>query len=202
VASAAAAEQQTGIAAPSVAALPTGVSGRPSYAVLPTGSATFTFSAAKAKAAAARQGRALPALPAGIDGSRLKLNLGPGVVSIWGQTAGIPALAVVRMKAPTASAEGVPVAALKAYLLAQPGLPAGLAAQLRALPTDGSVLPIPVPSGVLTSGTATVGSAQATVLKMQDGSGAGVVWIEGGTLTAVVGLISSDEAVDVARGLH
>lgn len=201
VGSAAEAKAKSGIAVPKVSDLPRGVTGAPSYAVITAGSPTFTFSAARAKAAAARQGQALPALPAGMDGSKLKVNLGPGVVAIWGQDRSVPTLAVVRMKAPTASAEGVPVATLRSYLLAQPGLPAPLAAQLRALPVDGSVLPIPVPEGVVAGDQTTVDGAKATVLSTKDGAATAVIWIGDGRLNAVFGSVDSGEALDVARGL-
>lgn len=200
VASAAEAKARTGIAVPRVAHLPRGVTGRPQIAVITAGSPTFTFSAAKARAAAERSGASLPALPVGMDGAKLKVNLGPGVAEIWGEGSAVPGLGVARIKAPTASAEGVPVATLRDYLLSQPGIPAKLAAQLKAIPIDGSVLPIPVPDGVSADG-ATVGGAKATVLTTNDGAGAAVIWIADGQLTAVFGPLDRSEVLDVARGL-
>ncbi len=201
VTDAATAAARSGIAVPSIGTLPPGVTGRPAYAVLPVGHADFTFSAEKARAAAARHGEALPPMPSGIDGSTLRLDLGPGLVESWMQSQNVPTLTVVRMKAPKVSSQGVSLTTLETYLLAQPGIPAGLAAQLKALPADGSVLPIPVPSDVATSRSTTVGGVPATLLSMRDGSGGAIVWIRDGTLNAAFGLLSSSDLLSVAHEL-
>ena len=60
-------------------------------------SATFTFSAEKAAQAAAAAGEALPPPPAGLDGSRLRLEAGPGVAAVWSQPTGVPTLVVARV---------------------------------------------------------------------------------------------------------
>lgn len=200
-ASASAATAAAGIPAPTVAALPAGVTGTPTYAVLPRRTVTFTFSADKAATAAARHGRSLPAMPAGLDGSRLRLDVGPGVVATWDQGGRLPTLAVVRMKAPTAASEGVSLQTLEDFLVAQPGFPAGLANQIRALPTNGSVLPVPVPTEVATSEATQVHGHPATLLRLRDQSAAALVWISDGRLEAAVGLLSPDNLRAVARGL-
>ncbi len=201
VADAAAAQARTGIAVPAVGDLPTGVSGRPRYAVLPASTARFTFSAAKARAAAAAQGQTLPPMPAGIDGSELRLDVGPAVVETWVQGGDVPTLTVVSMTAPTASSQGVPLSTLESYLLAQPGIPAAVAAQLRALPVNGSVLPIPVPSDYATSSSTTVAGVPATEVKLRNQAGAALIWIRAGRLSAVFGLLSPADLHAVADGL-
>lgn len=201
VADAATATARTGIAVPSVGTRPTGVSGAPRYAVLPTATAKFTFSAQKARATAAAHGQTLPPMPAGVDGSTLRLDVGPGVIESWTQQGGVPTLAVVRMTAPTASSEGVSLATLESYLLAQPGIPADLAAQVKALPVNGTVLPVPVPSDVATSTSTTVDGAPATLVKLRDQSGGALVWIRDGRLNAVFGMLSSRDLQAVAHGL-
>ncbi|MDQ1660397.1 MAG: hypothetical protein QOJ68_377 [Blastococcus sp.] len=202
VADAGAAHARTGLDVPGVASLPVGVSGAPTYEVGNQVSATFTFSAAKAAQAAAQAGQALPPVPAGIDGSRVRLQAGPGVAEIWSQGGGIPTLVVARLIAPTADSSGVPFDTVRSYLLSLPGLSPGLAAQLRAFPADASTLPLPVPADQVTTSTADVAGAQATVLSAKDGTMAAVVWVKDGLLTGVGGVLGADEVLTVARGLR
>jgi hypothetical protein len=200
VADAAEAERLTGVDAPDVTALPVGVGGTPTYGVLEPTTARFTFSAEKARAAAERTGRALPPMPAGVDGSTLEIRVGPGIVARWGD-GDLPELAVIRMAAPVVSSEGVSLPTLRDYLLAQPGIPDEVAAKLRALPDDGSVLPVPVPSQYATTESTTVDGVHATAVSMRDGSAAGLIWIKDTQLSAVFGLVDLEELEDVARDL-
>jgi hypothetical protein len=202
VGDAATALERTGLAVPEVSALPEGVTGEPIYRVAGVGSATFTFSADKAAQAAAAEGEALPPGPAGLDGSQLRLEAGPGVAAVWAQPTGVPTLVVARVVAPTVYSSGVPFETVRDYLLSLPGLPAGLADQLRDLSADGGTLPLPVPAELVTSSTADVGGAEATVLTSRNGLFAGVVWVEDGVMTGVAGSLSADELLTVARDLR
>jgi hypothetical protein len=193
---------RSGVALPTVGSLPLGVTGTPRYDVLPVRTVTFTFSAAKAAAAAAGTGKPVPPMPTGMDGARLQLQVGPGAVATWRQRSGLPVLVVARAKAPVLSSTGVSLATLERYLLAQPGIPPSLAAQLRALPADGSTLPIPVPTDVATSRATTVNGVPATLVQLRDQTESGVVWASDGTLTVVAGALSADDVLAVARGLH
>ncbi len=201
---AATAAERSGLAVPEVAELPAGVSGEPAYQVAGVVEATFTFSADKAAQAAAAEGEVLPPPPPGIDGSQLRLQAGPGVVAMWSQPTGVPTLVVARVGAPTVASSGVPFETVRDYLLSLPGLPDGLADQLRDLPTGEAArtLPLPVPTELVTSDTADVGGAEATVLTSRDGLFAAVVWVEDGVVTGVAGSSSADELLSVARGLR
>ncbi|HEV7212499.1 MAG TPA: hypothetical protein VGN47_12395 [Blastococcus sp.] len=202
VADAATAHHLTGLDVPRVTDLPRGVTGSPRYEVGNQVSATFTFSAAKAAQAAAATGRALPPVPAGLDGGKVRLAAGPGVAEVWSQGGGIPTLVVARLVAPSADSSGVPFETVRDYLLSLPGIPAGLAAQLRAFPADASTLPLPVPADQVNTSTADVGGTRATVLAAKDGTMSAVVWVDKGTLTGVGGILGTDEVLAVARGLH
>jgi hypothetical protein len=202
VADAATARDRTGLDVPRVAELPVGVTGSPTYEVGNQVSATFTFSAAKAANAAAVAGRPLPPVPAGLDGSQVRLKAGPGVAEVWSQGRGIPTLVVARLVAPTADSSGVPFETVRNYLLSLPGLPAGLAAQLKAFPADASTLPLPVPADQVTTSTVDVAGTPATVLAAKDGTMAAVVWVRDGVLTGVGGALGTDEVVAVASGLR
>lgn len=202
VADAATARQRTGLTVPEVGELPSGVTGKPSYQAAGVAAATFTFSADKAAQAAAADGELLPPPPPGVDGSRLRLQAGPGVAAIWSQPTGVPTLVVARVVAPTVDSSGVPFETVRDYLLSLPGLPAGLADQLRTLSQDGGTLPLPVPADLVTSSTADVDGADATVLASRSGLFAGVVWVQDGVMTGVAGTLSAEELLAVARGLR
>jgi hypothetical protein len=202
VSDAATARERTGLALPEVAELPEGVSGDPTYRVAGTMSATFTFSAEKAGQAAAAEGEVLPPPPAGVDGSSLRLQAGPGVAAFWAQPTGVPTLVVARVGAPTVDSSGVRFETVRDYLLSLPGLPDGLARQLRDLSKDGATLPLPVPAELVTTSEADVNGADATVLTSRNGLFAGVVWVEDGVMTGVAGSLSADELLSVARGLR
>lgn len=65
-------------------ALPASVSASAQYLVVPSQSATFTFDAEKARAAAASNGKPLPPMPANIDGSSVQMTTGMAVVGVYG----------------------------------------------------------------------------------------------------------------------
>jgi len=202
VADARTAQERTGLPVPEVADLPAGVTGVPAYELAGVVSATFTFSAAKAAKAAAAEGHVLPPAPAGLDGSRLRVEAGPGVAAVWSQPTGMPTLVAARVVAPKVYSSGVPFETVRDYLLSLPGLPAGLADQLRDLSADGATLPLPVPADLVSTSTADVAGAQATVLTSRDGLFAAVVWVRDGVMTGVAGTSSTDELLAVARGLR
>lgn len=197
-----AAEAETGLEVPEVAELPSGITGGPVYSVGSQVSATFTFSAERAARAAAEAGRALPAVPAGLDGSSVRLDAGPGVAQIWASSTGVPALFVGRAIAPTAFSSGVPFEVVRDYLLSLPGLPDEVAEQLRTFTADGSTLPLPVPADEVTSTSAQVDGVPATVLATRDRTLAAVVWVEDGVVTVVAGALDDSEVLSVARDLQ
>ena len=202
VPTAAAAAEQAGLDVPRVAVLPRGVSGEPVYQVGNQVSATFTFSAARAAHAAGGAAGALPPLPAGMDGSQVKMVAGPGVAEVWSQAGGIPSLLVGRAVAPTAYSSGVPFETIRNYLLSLPGLPDRLATQLRGFTADGSTLPLPVPAEQVDSSSADVNGVSATVLTTRDRTMAVVMWAKDGVVTAVAGALDVDEVLAVARDLR
>jgi hypothetical protein len=190
----------TGLDVPEVVQLPPGVSGDPTYQVVGELSGNFTFSAEKAAAA---NGQSLPPVPAGLDGSSVRLVAGPGVAEVWSQSgSGLPTLIVGRAVAPTAFSNGVPFTTLRDYLLSLPGLSPQLAEQLRSFTGDGTTLPLPVPADQVSSSTADVNGHSATVLVTKDQSMAAVVWVDHGVLTAVAGALGDDEVLAIARELR
>jgi hypothetical protein len=198
---AATAAEQSGLDLPTVAELPSGVQGEPAYQVVDEVSAVFTFRADRAAQAAAAAGEPLPPLPAGLDGSSVRLVAGPGVAQVWTSGSGLPALVVGRAVAPKAFSSGVPFPVLRDYVLSLPGLPEDVASQLRAFAADGSTLPLPVPADRVTSSPTEVDGAPATLLVARDRTMAAVVWVREGVVTVVAGSLDDDEVLEVAREL-
>ena len=198
---AAAAREQTGLDVPEVGSLPRGVEGEPAYQVVGELSGVFTFSAEKASRAAAASGEPLPPLPAGLDGSQVRLTAGPGVAAVWSQTTGVPTLVAARAVAPQAFSSGVPFETVRDYLLSLPGLPEDVAAQLRTYTADGSTLPLPVPADLVETSATEVGGLPATLLESRDQALAAVVWVDDGVVTLVGGALGADEVLDVAGEL-
>lgn len=206
------AEKVAGFSAPSAGNVPGSVGKEITYAAISQGVATFTFSAAKAQAAAAAQGKTLPKMPAGMDGSTLTLTLGPALVEIYGtlpqgtsaadaSQLTLPALVVAESKAPVVTSTGVSASQLEDYLLKQPGITPQLAADIKALGDPTHTLPIPVPVGYATSSNVTVQGVQGVALGDNTGAGAAVIWIKGNVFF-VGGSLKQSELVSIANQLH
>ncbi len=201
VASAAAAEQVTGLEVLQVDDLPQGVTGEPAFEVVNQVSGIFTFSADQARQTAEAEGETLPSPPAGLDGSQFRLEAGPGLAAIWSDERGVPALVVARAVAPTAFSSSVPFDTVRDYLLSLPGLPEDVALQLRSFSADGTTLPVPVPDDLMTSSSTDVDGVDATLVETRDGTMSAVIWVEDGVVTLVAGSVTDDEVLTVAREL-
>ncbi len=208
------AEKVAGFSAPDASSLPAGVTAdQITYAATAQIVGTFTFSAAKAQAAAAAQGKTLPAMPAGMDGTTLTMTIGPAILELYGTITPpasgttdptqmkLPQLVIGESRAPSVTSDGVSAKTLENYLLAQPGLSPELAADIKALGDPTTTLPIPVPVGYATSSDVTVQGVQGVALGDNTGLGAAVIWIKGGDVFFVGGSLKQDEAVSVANHL-
>lgn len=201
VASAADAEEATGLDAPRVDDLPAGVIGEPAFEVVNEVSGVFTFSVEEAAEAATAEGQTAPPAPAGLNGSQFRLEAGPGLAAIWSEERGIPALVVARAVAPTAYSSGISFETARDYLQSLPGLPEDVASQLRTFSADGATLPILLREDLMTSTSAEVDGVDATLIEARDGTMAAVIWVKDGVVTAVAGSLTHDEVLTVARGL-
>jgi hypothetical protein len=184
--------------------LPASVTGPGAFAIVSQGSGSFTFSAAKAEAAAQRQGKALPPMPANIDGSTLYLTVGPAVVESFGVGAGqqLPSLLIAQARVPRVQSTGVSVRQLEDYLLSQPGISPTLAAQIRAIGDPSQTLPIPIPAGLATSHSVTVQGTQGLAVGDSSGLGSAVIWVKDGVVYAVGGTLTENQVLQVANSLH
>jgi len=214
VTSASEAATVSGLHVPIVGKLPDGVSSNVTYAAMPAAVGVFTFDAAKAAAAAAKAGKTLPPMPAGMDGSKLTVTVGPAVLEIFGNlntgTAAttpdpsqlsLPQLVVGSSSAPVVTSSGVTTQQLEDYLLSLPGVSANLAAAIRAVKDPSTTLPIPIPIEYATHKTVTVQGVDGVAVGDNTGLGAGVIWIKGGTVYGVAGTLKQDVILDIADGL-
>jgi hypothetical protein len=176
-----------GFPVPLPAHLPAGVGAVQQYTVQPRLRAVVTFNSRAA----------------GLAGTSVTVDAGPAVVAEYGGAggSGVPTLAVAAMRRPTAQSSGASISQIKAFLLAQPGIPPELAQEIRLLGNLSTTLPVPVPAGATVHSVRVNGSPGVLVT---DGSNvaAGVVWEDGrGLLHAVVGIVDSQDVLNVAEQL-
>ncbi len=210
---AAAAAALAGIAAPAIS-LPAGVAGGPAYAVVNGTVVSFTFNSRLAAEAAARSGGQLPAMPSGLDGSTLSVSINPAVVVSYGLDVGalysgggsLPssgsAVVVVASRTPTVSSTGVTVETLENYLLAVPGIPAGVASEIRAIRNPEQTVPIPIPIDLASASTVSVNGSPGLLIGNSTNLGSVVLWQHSGVVYVVAGTVSADAALGIARSLH
>lgn len=200
-----------GLQAPVVSSLPAGVSTNVTYGAMPQAQAVFTFSAAKAAAAAASHGQTLPMLPAGMDGAQLTVVIGPAVGEIYGNLKqgatsnpsdiGLPQLVVGVSNVPTATSTQVTVQQMIDYLMSLPGISPELKAAVSAIKDPSKTLPIPIPVSFATSRAVTVQGVQGVALGDNTGVGAGVIWVKNGNVYVVAGTIKQSDAINIANNL-
>jgi len=184
--------------------LPAGVPAAPSaYQVMPSFSATFAFSAAKAAETAKAKGTQLPAMPSNIDGSSVQLTTGNAVVALYGGTENAPpSLLIGQGFAPTATSTGASAKELQQYLLSLPGFPEDLAKALKAIGDPTTTWPIPVPVGKVNSRTVTVQGVSGTAFSDDGGFMTGVVWLKGGMIYGVGGPLTESDVLRTASSLR
>jgi hypothetical protein len=202
VASLAAAMVETGLPAISVT-VPASLTGVPQYGVLPRTTATFVFDAALARTSAAAIGRTAPPMPARLDGSRLVFSGGPAIFVTYGEMSHASGTLVVGLaKAPTASSDGASVSEIQAYLLAQPSVSPGLAAQIRAISDPSTTLPIPIPVGQAAAKNVHVHGTTGLFIGDSTGLGSGVLWQQNGLVYVVGGTLTEAETIAAANSLR
>lgn len=205
VADAGAAAAATGLTILTPAGLPADVPSTVTWAVVGTGSATFTLDPSAASAGAAYTA---PQVPGALLGATITVNGGPAVAAVYGASVGadilstMPALVIAESARPTASTNGATLQQLEAFLLAQPGISARLGAEIRAIGQPASTLPIPVISGAMTSQSISIQGVAGVITGDPSGLGTAVIWEKDGVVHAVAGSLARNEVVDIAQSLH
>ena len=167
--------------------LPAGVGAVQQYVVAPRLRAVVTFNSRAASLA----------------GTSVTVDAGPAVLAQYAGAggSGVPTLAVTAMRRPTAQSSGASISQIKAFLLAQPGIPPELAQEIRLLGNSSTTLPVPVPSGATVHSVRVSGSPGVLVADSSNVA-AGVIWEDGhGLLHAVVGIVDSQDVLNVAEQL-
>jgi hypothetical protein len=171
------------------ATLPAGVGSPTAIVVQPKVTATVSFSRSAGPA---------------VGGSSLMVTGGPAMLVQYGSSSGganLTTLGILTMQRPVASSSGATTSQLEAFLLSRPGVPAGLAQQIRLLGDLSTVLPVPVPPGVATAHVAIAGSP-GILIADASGAASGVIWeSRGGIIHAVAGLLDRKDVLNVARQL-
>lgn len=176
---------------------------KPSYQLLPRSIGSFTFSARKAAAAAKASGKSLPDMPPGVNGSTLRVTVGPAVVTSYGVPHnGIPLLVIAQMRAPVIQTSGVSLSTLEDYVLGLPGVSPQLAVQIKALGNPTTSLPIPIPVDRVDAHSVTVQGAKGLAVSDSTGIGSGVVWERQGIIYGVAGSLTGDGIITAANSLR
>jgi hypothetical protein len=187
VSSIARASALTHLAYSAPATLPAGVGSPGNIAVQPQVTVTINFNANAG---------------AGIAGSALEITGGPAIVVQYGgrsNQASVTSLVIAVMQRPTASSTGATAGQLENFLLSRPGLPPGLAQELRVLGNPGTTLPVPVPSG-MSSKRLKIDGADAVLVTDPSSAASGVVWeSKDGIVHGVGGLLDAKDVINVAR---
>jgi hypothetical protein len=137
-----------------------------------------------------------------LSGSTLQITVGPAIAVQYGGTVGrgnLVTLAIAAARRPVASSTGATASQLEAFVLSRPGLPASLAQEIRLLGNPGSVLPVPVPSG-MSELLEHIGGAPAVLVTDPSGFASGVIWESSdGVVRAVGGLLDREDVLGVAN---
>lgn len=182
-----------------------GVSGRAHYGLIGATTGSFTFSAARARAAAHGTGKALPPMPASLDGSVLQVTVGPVVVTTYGAAADThdtQALLIAQAPLPRVTSTGATVSAIERYLLALPGVSPSLASAIRSIGDPATTLPIPIPIDLAQADHVTVQGVTGLAVGDNTGIGSGVIWQKDGMVYGVAGAMPESRVLAIARALR
>lgn len=185
------------------ASLPAGTPSTVSYHVMQPQIGTFTFDAAKARAAVSRTGKPFPAMPADMNGSVLRVKTGAAVLAIYGTSSTIPALVIGQTRAPVVSSRGASMAEMEQYILHLPGVSPSLARSIQALgdPTQSATLPIPIPVNMAMAKPVQVQGVKGLAVGDSTGIGSVVVWEKDDIIYGVGGTMTESDALRVATSL-
>jgi hypothetical protein len=191
------------VAAVDPSVLPAGVERTPQRILAsPAREARITFDRDRALDYLHRHGRPAAKLPERYDGTELVVRIPSAVVQQFAGRDGGPALLVGKAGTLGLTTEGgASLEELREVVLGLPGLPAETVAQIRAIGDWRTTLPLPVPTDEVRWRPAMVGGADALSFADQTGRLHALLWQRDGHIWGVAGVLSSDEAQDVAGSL-
>jgi hypothetical protein len=152
-------------------------------------------------------------MPAGLVGSTLSIAIQPAVVVSYGidpatLLRGVgslpsgPAFILVATRTPTVTSTGVTARQLEDYLLSVPGIPSGVASELRAVGNPAVTIPVPIPIDLASGTSVSINGARGLLIGDSTGLGSAVVWQHDGVVDAIAGTLTANEVLGVARSTH
>jgi hypothetical protein len=199
------AARRAGFAVPVVdpAALPRGIDRDPRrILVSPARETRLTFDRDRALDYLRAHGRPDAQLPERYDGTQLVVQVPAVVVQEFGGRDGGPALLVGKAGVLGLGTEGgASLEELREVVLDLPGLPAETVAQLRAIGDWRNTLPLPVPTDEVRWKSTTIEGTEAIDFADPTGRLHALLWQRDDHIWGVAGVVSSDEARDVANSL-
>jgi hypothetical protein len=178
------------------------VADEPEFLVTSGATVRFEFDEARTLAYLREQGAGQLEPPAGYDGAQLVMTVPPAAVQEYRGGDGMPALLIGQGSSMTADVTGgMDLADLRAFVLDLPGLPADLRDQLAAINDWRTTLPLPIPVDQMNA-TDTTFAGNDAILLSEPGLGSGLIWHDGGTITAVAGTAAEDRIRTIAAGLR
>ena len=189
---------------PDPASLPVGVSRTPKITVQPAGQTRFTFDRDKSAAYFRDLGRTDLRLPDRLHGTTLVISTPPMAMLQYAAADGKPAVMVGQTSDVQVGVEGTAsLDEIREYLLTVPGIPPGVASQLRAIQNWQSTLPIPVPVDKIAWRETTIDGGQGLVLNDNTGLGSAALWrTPDGRIYGVAGPLKGDELQRVVDSVH
>lgn len=197
------AQKHAGFAVRKPSVLPAGYGTVHNYFTMTPSEMTFTFDAAKARAFEKRSHKALPAMPAGLDGTTVRVRTGYALESSFASRASKEqSLEIVQAQVPRVTSSGASLDTLERYLLSMPNVSPELAQRIRALGDIQNTVPVPVIINKQTARQVQVDGAQGLAIGDNTGLGAGVMWQKNGIVYVVAGPLKMDQVLEVANGLR
>jgi hypothetical protein len=221
--SASAASSAAGLPIPQISPLPAGVPSTVRYIITPGQTISFTFSATKAEASARQLGKALPSLPANLNGATIQFTANPALIEIYGQPpssstlytptqetdnkikAPGPTLVIAEARAPTVTTtgNGVTMDELENYIVSLPGISPQLAQTIRSLGDPRTTLPVPVPISMAAADNVTLSDGtQAAIVGDSTGAFSLAIFERNGMLYGVGGTFTKSQVMTLASRLR
>jgi hypothetical protein len=115
---------------------------------------------------------------------------------------GNPQLLLVQARAPVVTSNGATVDELREYMLAQPGIPPAVAAQIRAIGDPVRTLLIPVGLDLGDAKPVTVRGTPGYFVGDETGLGSGVVWLHDGFVHVALASLGEGDLIALVNGLR
>ena len=161
--------------------------------------ASYTFDTDKIRAKLDRAGMRNVRVPRQIDGKTFTVNVPRGVIVQYGAEKGSPLF--IQGPSPTLTVpEGVNMEYLRQDFLMIPGLPQDLVAQVQQIEDWEHTLIIPLPPQGKSTEVKIKGS-EGLLISDRTGEHTAVLWQRDGKLYAILGKMSSSEALNAARSV-